>query len=332
MDIAAGQESFRVRANRRISKALSRTSEHSSRIRRKTSAFAEQQIRRTSKFATEVDSGLNKMGIYDNRFEKRRSSRQLLMKEKETSITALMYLYSFRQKLQKVEFLIIWTFFFALIASLLIASQDVSDQIYPIAYIYIQYSVLTRFFAYIMDFTNAAVKLATSDDSKWSAIPLWLILHHSGVLGSHIMIAFFFMGPEATSDNFPKMLFGLVATQSSHNTWTKKYSLTLYWGNVLLGFVCLSCITDLSIRSTTARGRGTAILLCSVLATLCGVVLLANSAAKGTRAQSKPPRSKVPPITKPSFDIGTDYGSLNCIITEEEEREIGRVSGKMSII
>jgi len=65
MNIAPDQESFRVRATRRISKALSRTSGKSTRVIRKTSAFAEQQIRRTSKFATEVDSGLNKMGIYD---------------------------------------------------------------------------------------------------------------------------------------------------------------------------------------------------------------------------------------------------------------------------
>jgi len=237
-----------------------------------------------------------------------------------------MYLYKFRQKLQKVEFLVIWTLFFALIASFFIANKDLVDQVYTTSLIYVQYSVFSRIFAYILDFANAAVKLATDDDSKWSAIPLWLILHHGGVLGSHIMIAFFFTGPDATSNNLPKMLFGLVATQSSHNTWTKKYSLILYWGNVLLGFVCLSCITDLSIRSTTRKGGGTTILLCGVLSTLCGVLLLANSAAKGTKKQ------KGPPVTKSTFDIGKSYGALDCRLTEEEEQEIGRVSAKISSI
>lgn len=332
MDVADGQESFPVRTTRRISKALSTTSKRGSQAIRKTSVFAQQQIKRTSKFATDVDSGMNKMGIYENRFQERRSSRQLLKKKEEISITTLMYLYKFRQKLQKVEFLVTWTCFFAMIASLLIDNKEILDQVYTVSFIYVQLSVFSRIFAYIMDFANAAVKLATDDGSMWSAIPLWLILHHGGVLASHTMIAFFFIGPEVTTDNLLKILFGLVTTQSSHNTWTKKYSLTLYWGNVILGFLCLCFITDLSIKNTSGRAGGTTILLCGVFSTLCGVLLLANSAAKKSKTQAKT-----------TIDRGKNYGSINLGvtkedeednngITEEEEKEIGRVSAKLSLI
>jgi len=329
--IASEQQSFRVRTARRFSKTMRKTSEKSYRLMRRTSTFVREKsqnaVRRTSKFATEVDSEVSKTGMYENRFEKRRSSRQLLKKDDEHSITTLMYLYTFRQKLQKAEFLIIWTLVFALMASV-IASQELFNQVYTISFVYVQYSVYSRIFAYVMDFANASVKLA--EDGKWNVIPLWLILHHSGVLGSHVMIAFFFMTPQVTSNSFSKMIFGLVGTQSSHNTWTKKYSLVLYWGNVLLGFVCLSFITDISIRNTTHGGVGTTILLCSVFSTLCGVLILANTAAK--KQSKQPSRPKGPPTSNSSFGIGVSYGSLDCKITEEEEEEINRISKKLSII
>ena len=46
----------------------------------------------------------------------------------------------------------------------------------------------------------------------------------------HFIIAFFIM-----AQNHFQCALLLAILQSTHNTWTKKYSKVLYWGNVLLG-------------------------------------------------------------------------------------------------
>jgi len=302
------QKSFRVRAARRASKALSLASQGVS------NAFQS-----TREFANRVDSGLSET-LSENRFSIRQSSRSLLQKKKEKSTELLSFVYTIRQKLQKLEFLIIWIFALILTVTVIV-NQDVFETVYDITLVYVKVSVFTRLWAYIMDVTNAAVKLGT-DDQRWSAIPLWLILHHGGVLGSHTVIGFFFM---TGSSNYVKMLFGLIATQSSHNTWTKKYSLFLYWGNVALGFSALSYVVYLSIRNASEMIAGVIILLTSVVATLCGIILLAKQ-------PKKPKKSSVSSVdvekgsSIPTFPVT----SLNDKITEEEEMEINKVSAKIS--
>jgi len=295
---------------RRASKVLQRASQVSSEAGYKV-------IRRTSTSAKEIDSGLDEIVLTGNRFKARRRST---LPKVEKSTTILSYVYDIRKKLQKVEFLIIWVLICVLITSLAVADQKSFVDIYTISILYIQYSVLSRIFAYVMDFANASVKLGT-EDNKWNGIPLWLILHHGGVLGSHIMIAFFFMNPAV---DFKKMLLSLFATQSSHNTWTKKFSLILYWGNVVLGFLSLSYIAVLSTkRAVDDKGFSTAILLCSVISTLVGVLLLVIEAAKESKHESVSI-----PINKSFQDkVNSDSDtSDDDSLTEEEEMMINKIS------
>ena len=130
-------------------------------------------------------------------------------------------LYTIRKHLQKMEFFMCW------IIALLMAVTNISPSL-PV--MCLKLSAFTRFLAYVVDFTNAYVKLDGS-------IPMWLVLHHSGVLAQHITKAFFL----TPSSQYQVILFAL-ASQSSHNTWTKKLSLVLYWGNVLVGVATCSCL------------------------------------------------------------------------------------------
>jgi len=301
--------SFRQRAARRASKALQRIPNATSKV-----------LRRASQFAQSVDSGIEEMQLSENRFHIRSSSRTLLKEEKDIKVLAVLY--DMRQKLQKVEFLVIWLLVVALVITALIG-DDVYDVCDTIALNYIRYSVISRFLAYVMDFTNAAVKLGTGDE-KWRAIPLWLWMHHGGVLGSHVMIAFFFMDPVT----FAKYIFGLVANQSSHNTWTKKYSYFLYWGNVALGFASLCCIAYIAIAKSGGDYVGAIILICSVVCTLCGVLLLVKSVTATKKTEKKP--SGPPPVKFPiGLDVENSCGALDGKITEDEENKIMRASEKM---
>ena len=61
-------------------------------------------------------------------------------------------------------------------------------------------------------------------------IPLWLALHHSRVLLEHFINAIFL-----TITNTHQVLLVSLASQSSHNAWTKKQSLAIYCDNVIVG-------------------------------------------------------------------------------------------------
>jgi hypothetical protein len=142
-----------------------------------------------------------------------------------------------RKKLQKVEFLTCWAFllFLAVVVGaannvvLLGTTEEGGFDLRLLSYghtaasLYIEMSLLTRAIAYAIDFTNARVKLGK--------LPSWLVLHHLGVYALHVVTAFYF------SQSYSKTILYLLSLQSTHNTWTKNYSLILYWGNVLLGVV-----------------------------------------------------------------------------------------------
>lgn len=134
------------------------------------------------------------------------SRASLLLKEYD--------LYTIRKNLQKIEFFVYWLIAFMMIGT------NMSIEL-PV--VWLKVSVFTRIFAYAVDFTNAFVKLNGS-------IPMWLVFHHFGVLAQHVLKAFVL-----TPISQYQVLVSAVAIQSSHNTWTKKISLVLYWGNVLLG-------------------------------------------------------------------------------------------------
>jgi hypothetical protein len=178
-----------------------------------------------------------------------------------------------RKQLQKVEFLACWMIIFVAAAAdhMMIRAPE-STSIPSCCYYYIilysKFSTFTRALAYAVDLTNAWVKFD-------GAIPSWLVLHHSGLLAGHITEIFFL-----TPKTFSQIMFGALGFQSSHNTWTKKYSLKLYWGNVIIGALSWSKVycdrgaaseEDIDSASSTAR-------LCSyysIIVTITGVLLLA---------------------------------------------------------
>lgn len=186
----------------------------------------------------------------------------------------------FRKHLQKVEFFACWAIIIFTIlntdeSSIRILSA-LNDQVNitppasaasPIALYdnqpiihFFRLSVLTRVVAYLVDLTNAKTKLD-------GIIPIWLIFHHSGVLVQHVTKAYF-LTPKSSRDI---ILFAL-ASQSSHNTWTKQHSLLLYWSNVLVGVFTCSLIHSAHQENMIA----TSCFYYSLLVTSFGIVLLVN--------------------------------------------------------
>ena len=185
---------------------------------------------------------------------------------------------AFRKQLQKVEFLACWMVFFIAAAAdndMMIMAPTSSSSIssscclyYTI--LYLKISTFTRAFAYAVDLTNAWV---TFD----GAIPSWLVLHHGGLLVGQITEIFFL-----TPKSLNQIMIVALGSQSSHNTWTKKYSLKLYWGNVLIGVLtwlkffsdrCAAAGEEQDMDSASSAAR-----LCahySMIASFTGVLLLA---------------------------------------------------------
>lgn len=166
-------------------------------------------------------------------------------------------LYNIRKNLQKMEFFVCWLVVLTMIGT------NMSTEL-PV--IWLKVSVFTRAFAYAVDFTNAYVKLNGS-------IPMWLVFHHFGVLAQHALKAFVLV---PTSQY--QVLVVAVGNQSTHNTWTKKLSLVLYWGNVLVGVFASSNVHLSHEESPTAS------LFCWSLLIICvGISLL----VKDTISKSK---------------------------------------------
>jgi hypothetical protein len=77
----------------------------------------------------------------------------------------------------------------------------------------------------------------------------------------------------STSCRSQVILFAL-ASQSSHNTWTKKHSMVLYWGNVLVGSLTC-CAIHLSHGGMSSDVQGAAMtFLLGLVVTSAGIVLL----------------------------------------------------------
>ena len=129
-----------------------------------------------------------------------------------------------RKHLQIIEFLLCWIIAFALLICAVSGIFQYDNLVCQLATTYAQISVITRIIAYAIDFASANKKLGS--------LPSWIILHHAGVMALHLLTAFYFSHSCSI-----RMIIYMIALQSSHNTWTKKYSLTLYWENVSLGML-----------------------------------------------------------------------------------------------
>ena len=173
--------------------------------------------------------------------------------------------YHLRKDLQKIEFFTCWAVVFITVGLTITSYHHPSystQLLLPCMVFYLKASVISRIVAYLFDFSNAAIK-------NHGALPLWLVLHHSGVLIQHISKAILLDG----SSCLQIMLFAL-GSQSTHNTWTKKLSIVLYWGNVLVGVVTSLYVHSIH-GSNANHGSGAALAFCtSLLVTSCGIVLL----------------------------------------------------------
>lgn len=164
--------------------------------------------------------------------------------------------YYYRHQLQKIEFCACWVMLFT--TAYLQAWS-------PLSTFYMKASTITRAIAYIFDFSNAYLK-------NKGGLPSWLVLHHGGVFLHHLTFSIS-INQDVQGIPFRIMICFFLASQSSHNTWTKKISMTCYWGNVLVGVLTCSYIQHLCcvhLKSYVA----TCVMGGSLFATLTGVSLL----------------------------------------------------------
>jgi len=181
-----------------------------------------------------------------------------------------------RYQLQQLEFLAYWV---VLLLSLSAISsqlntgivskgkQDVESRPYEagkefsLSYIilFFRVSLLSRAFAYAIDFIIAGIRFD-------SFLPAWLVFHHFGVFIMHATKAFY-LTPRTLKD----IALFTVASQSSHNTWTKSISPTIYWGNVSIGILAIWYIHSMhSTNNIASQGFFYGGLFASL-----GVILLA---------------------------------------------------------
>eukprot|EP00984_Skeletonema_dohrnii_P018499 scaffold8661_cov78-Skeletonema_dohrnii-CCMP3373.AAC.3 len=184
-----------------------------------TSTYKCTSVRKRSPTTTKNDEASFSLSSVSAQRETDRSSFTITTSSNHTFV-AFADLYDLRKRLQTIEFIMNWVIVLCMVGT------DISTTL-PV--LYVKMSAFTRCLAYAVDFANAYIKLNT--------VPMWLVLHHSGVLLMHISEAFFL----TPATNLQVIRFAL-ASQSSHNTWTKKHSLALYWGNVLLGFLAGSSV------------------------------------------------------------------------------------------
>ncbi len=197
----------------------------------------------------------------------------------------LINLYPIRKHLQKIEFTILWV---------IIADTAIFRTAMSVSSLYLKLSFISRATAYSVDFTNAASKYTPPSSSSSSTgskqggmaigtvannsniftLPVWLIMHHFGVLGMHLFFIFY-LAPKAPIE----ILLCALASQSSHNTWTKKMSLILYWVNVIVGV--LAGLAYGCFLYDGGAGYAIALFVVCVVVTCVGILLLAGGSMLG---------------------------------------------------
>ncbi len=180
----------------------------------------------------------------------------------------LSTLYPLRSQLQKLEFATLW---------IILAHAAVFQTAPALSVLYAKVSILTRAAAYSVDIANAITKYNVTSTTSTNAVtlPLWLLLHHFGCLGAHLF-SVFFLAPKTPAE----IIVWALSSQSSHNTWTKKLSLVLYWGNVLAG--ALGGWAYACFLYHGGAGHAAALFVASVIMTCLGVLLLVTGSMSGS--------------------------------------------------
>jgi len=178
-------------------------------------------------------------------------------------------------KQQKAEFITSWAFII-LLAIILIqggspdeknAADSIQMAIYNLAILHIKVSsVYTRAFASAVDFAKTRDKFGAMK-GNFMGLPSWLLYHHFGVCLSSISTSYFVI----PRDYFEALVI-LVFLQSTNNTWTKKYSYVLYWGNVLLDVIMSWYFVSLHVEDALVESL---CMMASLLGAYFGAGLLA---------------------------------------------------------
>jgi len=199
---------------------------------------------------------------------------QMWMRSLEAALCSQV---SRRKQVQKIEFITNWALLCLLaITAKHTALHNVSSHIHAIAFLYIEVSLFTRILAYAVDFANAREKLGK--------LPAWLVLHHVGAFAHHLTAALYF------SRSYFMTMMILLILQSSHNTWTKKYSLALYWGNVLIGVITSIYVVIMNIIQDGEVSLSLVPCICilvSLLTTFTGIGLLVVDCQQGKKTGKK---------------------------------------------
>ena len=153
--------------------------------------------------------------------------KHYVSKTVQTMAFQVSNLYPYRVKWQKLEFFGFWFLALLHIYTLLGHPELFSDASF-LNYKVQKFSVRCRALTYLVDIANAIKTL--------NRVPLWLICHHVGVCCLAELVTTDVM----VSSVSPFQWISInLAFQAASNTWTKRISLILYWGNVLLGLLCI---------------------------------------------------------------------------------------------
>ena len=199
-----------------------------------------------------------------------------------------------RKKFQKVEFCAAWAFiiFVALVKAGVVATssgmifsfgmgtsnmtkeQGLDTGFEQLLSFYLRITLLTRSVAYAIDFANAIEKIGK--------LPSWLVLHHCGVFLGHLLVAYEFDHSDTT-----KAILYLLSIQSSHNTWTKKHGLKLYWGNVFIGSVAASIFFPQNVMQGSLSNGAYVLCLVAPLLAYTGIGLLKAECSRNQKRSTE---------------------------------------------
>jgi hypothetical protein len=209
-----------------------------------------------------------------------------LYDDNSSQLFTIRHLFNLRMKQQKAEFITSWAFIILLAIVLIQGSPDEKNAadstqmaIYNLALLHIKVSsVYTRAFAFAVDFANTRDKFGAVKGNLMG-LPSWLLYHHFGVYLSSISTSYFII----PRDYFEALVI-LVSLQSTNNTWTKKYSYVLYWGNVLLGVITSWYFVSLHVEDAFGASL---CMMASLLGAYLGAGLLAMQSFQCPRTVKK---------------------------------------------
>ncbi len=181
-----------------------------------------------------------------------------------------------RSQLQKIEFALLW---------IILAYAVIFEESSVISVLYTKVSFLTRVFAYSVDIANAMMNCnlrsypcnrGNGKNSSTFTVPLWLVLHHFGFLGMHAL-SIFYIPPKTPIE----IIAWTLTSQSSHNTWMKKRSMALYWGDVLIGMLAASI--NACFLYDIGAGHLATLFVANIMIACTGILLLVRGGVCGSQ-------------------------------------------------